>query len=404
MTHSRWLVSARFDLGFFVAPALVSLLVLWLSPAELFARDDLPVWAWVLLIPAIDVSHVYASLYRTYFDPVEFRRRQALYSMVPAVAFVVGTVLYAVDPRSFWRLLAYVAVWHFVRQQYGFLALYSRRCGEGGRWDGRLDATLLYLTTLYPLLYWHTHPRAFVWFVEGDFVVLRAATVASAVGWAYVVCAFAYTVKEGARLVARQPVNVGKNLLLLTTALTWYVGIVHYDSDYAFTVTNVVAHGIPYVALVWIYCRRKWSTRALGGWLRVISQPRWAGAFVGLLVVLAFFEEGLWDLLVWGDHPGIFGGRNHALAVSDSALLPFVVGLLAMPQATHYLLDGFIWKMNADNPDLRKLLGLESSRSPSVDDGAIAETLDCRSDRAKPPRPPACGASARTSPSASRAG
>jgi hypothetical protein len=355
MNSCRWLVSARFDVGFFVAPALVSVAVLWLSPAELLTRDDLPVWAWLLLIPMIDVSHVYASLYRTYFDRAEFRRRQALYSTVPAAAFVVATLLYSVDPRLFWRLLAYVAVWHFVRQQYGFLALYRHRCGERGRWEGRLDATLLYLTTLYPLLYWHTHlPRMFAWFVEGDFVALQATAVASGVGWAYVVCALAYTAKEGARLLAGRAPNVGKNLVLLTTALTWYVGIVHYDSDYAFTVTNVVAHGIPYVALVWIYCQHKWSAQIAGGWLRIISQPRWAGAFVALLVMLALLEEALWDLLVWGDHPAIFGGRGHVLAFGDSPLLPFVVGLLAIPQVTHYVLDGFIWKMN---PDLKAHLG-----------------------------------------------
>ena len=317
-------------------------------------------WAWLLLIPVIDVSHVYASLYRTYFDRTEFRRRQALYSTVPAAAFVVATLLYAVDPLLFWRLLAYVAVWHFVRQQYGFLALYRHRAAERGRWEGRLDSLLLYLTTLYPLAYWHTHlPRAFVWFVDGDFISIPAVGIAFVLGWAYVVCAIAYAAKEAAHFLAGRSPSLGKNLVLLTTALTWYVGIVHYDSDYAFTLTNVVAHGVPYVALVWIYCRRKWSTPDAAGWLRVLSRPRWAGAFVGLLVMIEFFEEGLWDLLVWGDHPDVFGGRNPVLAVGESPLLPFVVGLLAVPQVTHYVLDGFIWRMNANNPDLRRhLLGV----------------------------------------------
>jgi hypothetical protein len=119
------------------------------------------------------------------------------------------------------------------------------------------------------------------------------------------------------------------------------------------------------VALVWTYCRRKWSAPDAAGWLRVITRPRWAGAFVGLLVVIAFFEEGLWDLLVWGDHPGVFGGRSPVLAVSESPFLPFVVGLLAMPQATHYVLDGFTWKVGASNPDLRGLLVDSSSAAVS---------------------------------------
>jgi hypothetical protein len=360
MKQSQWLVSARFDLAFFVAPPLVAIAVLWASPTSFFEEQELPVWAWVLLIPFIDVSHVYASLYRTYFDAGEFQRRKAVYCAVPALSFLAATIAYSVDALLFWRLLAYTAVWHFVRQQYGFLALYRHRRGERERAEARLDAALLYLATLYPLLYWHTHlPRRFVWFVDGDFLPISATGLASTAGWLYAAVVVAYLVKEGAKLLAGRAPSAGKNLLVLTTALTWYVGIVEYDSDYSFTVTNVISHGVPYVALVWIYCRRKWSGHHAQHWLTVISQPRWVVAFVGVLIVFAFCEEGLWDLLVWGDHPAVFGGRNHVLSLADSSLLAFVVGVLATPQATHYVLDGFIWKLNGDNPDLGRLLELD---------------------------------------------
>jgi hypothetical protein len=353
---NRWLVSRRFDLAFFTAPALVSVALLAISPANLFARDDLPVWIWVVLIPLVDVSHVYASLYRTYFDAGELGRRPALYATVPAGVFLIGTMAYAVDAALFWRILAYAAVWHFVRQQYGFLALYRHGAGERSRLEGRLDAALLYATTLYPLLFWHTHPRRFVWFVEGDFVTLSSAWITRGAGVVYALLAAAYLVKEAVLYARGRTPSTGKNLVILTTALSWYVGIVRYDSDYAFTVTNVLSHGVPYVALVWIHSRRKWSAAAARSWLGWVSQPRAAAAFVGVLVFFAFCEEGLWDLLVWGDHPSVFGGRNHVLAMTDSPLLPFLVGLLALPQATHYVLDGFIWKMGPRNPDLRDYL------------------------------------------------
>jgi hypothetical protein len=356
MSRSQWLVSRRFDVAFFVAPPLCAVVVLWLSPASLFTREDLPAWAWLLLIPLVDVSHVYASLYRTYFDRSEFQRRKTLYCSVPALSFLAATIVYTVDALLFWRLLAYAAVWHFVRQQYGFLALYRHRWGERGRADARFDAALLYLATLYPLLYWHTHlPRRFVWFVEGDFLAIAAPGVATVAGWLYAIVAVVYVAKEVSKLLAGHSPSVGKNLLLLTTALTWYVGIVKFDSDYSFTVTNVVSHGLPYVALVWICCRRKWNEPGARGWLTVVSQPRWVAAFVGLLVVFALCEEGLWDLLVFGDHPAIHGGRTWFLSLANSPALSFVVAGLTVPQATHYVLDGFIWKLR-DNPDLRRLL------------------------------------------------
>jgi len=38
----------------------------------------------------------------------------------------------------------------------------------------------------------------------------------------------------------RRPVNVGKCLVVLSTFLLWWLGIVALDSDWAFTVTNVL--------------------------------------------------------------------------------------------------------------------------------------------------------------------
>jgi hypothetical protein len=283
-----------------------------------------------------------------------------LYAAVPGLTFVAATMLYATDAMWFWRVLAYLAAWHFVRQQYGFLALYRRRSGERSRVEGWLDATILYLSMLYPLAYWHTHlPRRFVWFVDGDFLPVPLPALAPRLGVVYAALLVGYVVKEAAFVIRGRTLNIGKSLVLLSTAATWYVGIVLYDSDYAFTVTNVLAHGIPYVALVWAYGRRRQLAAAPGARRSVVErlyEPRLLAAFVGLLIVLALLEEGLWDLLVWGDHAMIFGGRNHAPAMGDSPLLPFVVALLALPQATHYVLDGFIWRMRATNPDLERAL------------------------------------------------
>jgi hypothetical protein len=80
-------------------------------------------------------------------------------------------------------------------------------------------------------------------------------------------------------------------------------------------------------------------------------------AYYGLLVILAFGEESLWDRLVWHEHPQLFGSAGDAgwgpLATAA------VVALLAVPQATHYLLDRWIWRVGPDNPRLAEQLGLD---------------------------------------------
>ena len=70
--------------------------------------------------------------------------------------------------------------------------------------------------------------------------------------------------------------------------------------------------------------------------------------FLGLIFLFAFIEEGLWDITVWNEHRNIFGTNGlMAIDLSDR-ILSFVVPLLALPQITHYILDGFIWKVRKD--------------------------------------------------------
>ena len=151
----------------------------------------------------------------------------------------------------------------------------------------------------------------------------------------------------------RGVVNWGKVGIVTSTACVWYTGIVLLNSDFAFTLTNVVAHGVPYIALVWIYGRHKWTDSR--SWRQRIHRPAAAGVFVGLLLMLAYFEEGLWDLFVWREHAAAFGQMALPFAAPE-ALRHLVVPLLTVPQATHYVLDAWIWKFDGSNPGIKPLL------------------------------------------------
>jgi hypothetical protein len=73
------------------------------------------------------------------------------------------------------------------------------------------------------------------------------------------------------------------------------------------------------------------------------------GAFVGVLLLLAFAEELAWDRLVWHEQAWLFGSGG---VQSGDLALALIVPLLALPQATHYLLDGVLWR-RADTRRLR---------------------------------------------------
>jgi hypothetical protein len=121
----------------------------------------------------------------------------------------------------------------------------------------------------------------------------------------------------------------------VTTAIAWFVGIVVFDSDYAFTVTNVIMHGVPYFAIVWAHARARREAKAPV--LTALTQH--VLVFLGALWLVAFVEELVWDRAVWHDRMWLFG-EGWDVGAAKLVLVP----LLALPQLTHYVLDGFIWR------------------------------------------------------------
>ena len=341
------------DLVFVIGPAFVVTGVVLLLPGLWGAGVEVSPVLWLVLVAGIDVSHVYSTLWRTYFDRTERKKYQVHLWVIPVLAWICGMVLYGMDGLLFWRVLAYLAVFHFVRQQYGFMSLYARKDGRAG-WERQLDAGAVYLATLYPLVYWHTHlPRPFHWFIEGDFVALDWPWLSVVVGVVYVGVLVGYVVKEIWMGLKGRRLNLPKNLILLGTVVSWYVGIVWLEGDIAFTATNVIAHGIPYMALVWMYGRKKHAGTGQGSVLKAVFRWEWLPVFVGVLLVLAYVEEGLWDALVWREHVGLFPWASGLPVARSEWVLAVVVPLLAVPQVTHYVLDGFIWKLRRGDGDLR---------------------------------------------------
>lgn len=341
-----WINNPLFDGVFILSPPFVSLLVVWLLPGVFKQTAAMPVAAWVLLVLFVDVAHVYSTLFRTYFDPVRFRRQRSLYLFIPVICYMAGVLLHGIDGMLFWRVLAYLAVFHFIRQQYGFMRLYARR--EQSRKAFRLIDTLtVYYATIYPLLYWHLTPgRNFNWFIDGDFLQGDAQQALSVFSWLYGLLVAVYIVKEAWQTISTGIFNLPKNLVITGTLVSWYFGIVYFNGDLAFTLLNVVSHGIPYMALIWYTARKERLPQAVkDNPVRAAVIKRYGVLlFVCMLFALAYLEEGLWDGFVWRDHGSVFAFFGALPQVTDKYLLTFLVPLLSLPQSTHYVLDAFIWR------------------------------------------------------------
>jgi hypothetical protein len=343
ITQSKWLFSREVDLSVFLGSAIVSLLLLAIGWQLGILDDESPDWTWVTAVLLIDIAHVWSTSFRVYFDTEEFKRRVWLYTLVPIFGYGVGVALYSEGELTFWRSLALLAVFHFVRQQYGWVALYRRKLGETSNLTWWIDASAVYLATVYPLAFWMTNlPRKFEWFVANDFWALPAL-VETVLFPVYVLALTAYFAKSVYLYFAKGFLNPGKDIVVATTAVCWYVGIVFFNSDYAFTVTNVIIHGVPYFALIYFYARRR---RENASRVYQTLSANWF-VFLATLWALAYVEELFWHRGVWHEKNWLFGANWE---VGD--LKVFLVPLLAIPQLTHYVLDGFIWRKKS-NQDLR---------------------------------------------------
>jgi hypothetical protein len=122
---------------------------------------------------------------------------------------------------------------------------------------------------------------------------------------------------------------------MLGTYLSWYFGIVYFDNDLIFTLLNIISHGIPYMALVYINQKTEnhWNV------LPKLSTLKGFVVFVFIFIFLAGFEEFLWEILVWNENISVF---ENASRFEKWHIL--IVPLLMVPQFTHYVLDGIIWK------------------------------------------------------------
>lgn len=342
----------------FLLPALVALALVPLERV-LAPAGETPLGFWLVCVLSVDVAHVWTTLYRTYLDRTELARRPGLYLGAPLAAYAFGVILASASFEAFWTGLAYVAVFHFIRQQYGWVRLYARKDPRTRPVDRTLDTLAIYMATGFPIVWWHAHlPRDFVWFLPGDFFrALVPPELVTALWPVYVGSLVAFVARQIVRRRAENTWPLGKMIVVLTTYACWGVGIIATNSDWAFTVTNVIIHGVPYFGIVWVYGRKKAAgnpaRRTFIDWL---FRGRHLGVFLGLVILLAYGEELLWDRTLWHGRPEVFFGPEWT--ISDAAL-KWWMPLLALPQLTHYILDGWIWRTRPEaNPELGRVIAL----------------------------------------------
>ncbi len=342
LKRQPWIKNKSFDLIWIISPSFLSIFLGILVSLSNLPLDYTPQWAWVMLILMIDVAHVHSTLFKTYFDSNSFKNHKITYILVPILGYLFFVFIYQIGTNVlYWRLLAYLAVFHFIRQQYGFVRLYNRDEAQSKHFI-LFDEIIIYSVTFIPIIHWHfDSPRNFSWFVQNDFYFIANQSICKILKLLYLLLIISFLLKEIYVSIKFQ-VNLPRILIISGSILTWYFGIIYFNNDLIFTLFNVVGHGIPYMALVWNDVNKKKKT--VSGVSTILFSKYGVVFFLTSLIALAYFEEGLWDGMLWKENESIFQLFYFLPDTFTETSLSFLIPLLALPQITHYILDGFIWK------------------------------------------------------------
>lgn len=350
MDSMPWIYSKKHDLTFLFLPIFITIFVVF----SLGAIDKLPQsdndWSWLFLIVFIDVAHVWSTIFRTYLHKNAANEFNKYLVLTPLFCFTFFTLVCFYSQKVFWTVMAYLALFHFMRQQVGILNIYLRKYSPLNR-GRRFSTLIIWLTMLTPVIDWHTQEKVFSWFVKGDFFFFDMPELARALWIGFFIVLTIYFIYE---LYNFKRDKIPANLLIILNFAIWGGGISLFNNDFAFTLTNVVHHGLPYLYLIWTSSLSIKKYNPSFNFIRSPLNNSVASRFLFFFVViltLAVFEEYLWDLFIWHERAGLFGIKE--FIELNPFLVSIVIGLLSTPQTTHYLLDGIIWKKNNKVVDFR---------------------------------------------------
>ena len=339
--QSHWLRNPRFDLLFIVGAAGLAL-------GTGFTAVARPHWFPVILfldIWLLGYHHVIATFTRLTLDSESFQEYRFLVVTLPWIV-LAATVAVGLTV-GVWAIATIYLYWqwfHYTRQSYGIVRLYSRKAGEAAARDARWTIWAMYLVPLWGILhrslqgaekflgfevvYLPTHPHL----VLGvEMLALGAVSV-----WAF------------GQLRAWQEgrFSLPLTLYMLSHFCVFYVGYIAIQHiDHGWLVINVW-HNAQYILFVWMYNNNRFKKGVdPNHWfLSLVSQKN-------VLNVMAYFAFTFLATTV------VYGAIHFTLKVGFFVAIPMAAIIIYQTvNFHHYIVDGLIWKLRKKK--LRQTLGV----------------------------------------------
>lgn len=264
---------------------------------------------------------------------------------------IVGLYVYFGSRLHVETALVYFVIFHFIKQHFGFMKIYSKIDGAKSKFASWSENLLFYLSMWTPVIYWHINfPKKDFYWSARMLPVPYIDVLFTVASFLYAATAAIYIVLEVTRWKRNGIINIPKNLALFSAAIAW--GGVSLFSDVVVLImfTVVLTHDVSYTVLVWMICRRdeKIINKKIN-WFSWWSAP----GFAFYVVVLVLFSHLIMvlhlELARNAEMDYVIYGKIFNNITSSSAFLQqFGWGLFFATQAHHYFIDKFLWKKEKD--------------------------------------------------------
>lgn len=356
---SPWILGPASDLLLFIATPL--LIVPLAIGMQHFATSQ-SIQYFVLAFGAL--GHNLPGMMRAYGDRALFDRFRTRFILAPILFGAMSYAFYSHHSNGIILIAATWAIWHALMQIYGFLRIYGAKVGAVAPSSAWLDFAMC--------VTWFGGAAVFsdsrVYIIEELFTGLGVGplsaaglhtlriVIASLIG----VVTLAYVVHQARQIRAGLPVSWLKNLLFVTSISFWWWAHVITADVLLGLILFEVFHDVQYLAIVWIFNRRRVeSDPEVGGFTRFIFRNSWG--MMAMYVALCLAYGGIIPL-------------TQGLRLSETGAL-WIATFITTSALLHYYFDGFIWKVREKST--RKSLGLreDAGKTESIVSSHAAKWL-----------------------------
>lgn len=279
-----------------------------------------------ILFVFFDYFHVYTGIGTALVFPGQLKGREIFYFGFPVLCFAIYSGLFALSPDVFALVYAYASIFHFSRQQIGWMRVTGKRGASFAPWESTLNDLAIYTSTFGFVAYRVFDRPGATWFVQGDLGF--ASFLPSSLILALVLTVnAAYLLWQIHVAIEHRTVNVSKNVVWFSTFLAWGVSFALFKSvTVAAIALIVVHHAAPFIVLSFFYVRHR----------RQEGRRSYFGSFAFFAVVgAALFFSSVENAVLADWEP-----------LRYFSSLRFLEPFLATVATYHYAIDSFFWRQS----------------------------------------------------------